>query len=55
VWAASIFASRDFAPRLLEETEDKDCFVHLGGFSGATGLEHGKALAIGVQVKIKRE
>src|SRR5712692_4333811 len=31
--------------------EDEADLVHLGGFSGAAGLEHGKALAIGVRVK----
>ncbi len=40
---------------LVQEIEDEADLVHLGGFSSAGGLQHSEALAIGVQVKIKRE
>ena len=49
---ASILAGGDFASQLIEEIEDEADLVHFGGFSGAGGLQHGKARAIRVQVEV---
>ena len=51
---ASILARGHLAAELVEEIEDESDLVHLGDFFGDAGLEHGKALAIRVQVKIAR-
>lgn len=48
-------SGRDFAVKLPEKIEDKVDLIHHGDFAAATGLEHGKAFAIGMQVKIKCE
>ena len=46
------FSGRDFAADLVEEIEDEADLVHRSGLFCARGLQHGEALAVGVQVKV---
>src|SRR5713226_3624569 len=50
--AASILAGRNFAAELVEEMEEEADLVHWRCLAGGGGLQHGKSLAVGVQVKV---
>src|SRR5713226_1865946 len=50
--AASILAGRNFAAELIEEMEEEADLVHWRCLAGGGGLQHGKSLAVGVQVKV---
>src|SRR3989304_2640339 len=49
---SSVRAGREFAAELVEEIEDEADLVHRGGLFCAWGLQHGKAFAVGVQIKV---
>src|SRR5579864_8971701 len=45
-------SGREFAAELVEEIEDEADLVHRSSLFRARGLQHGEALAVGVQVKV---
>ena len=51
-YTASILAGRDFAAELVEEIKDEADFVDRRGLASGGSLQHGKALAIRVYVKV---
>jgi hypothetical protein len=46
------FSGREFAADLVEEIEDEADLVHRSILFCAWGLQHGEALAVGVQIKV---
>src|ERR1700680_2859376 len=52
-WWTSFLSGRELVAELVKEIEDEVDLVHRGASFCVLGLQHGKALAIGVQVKIK--
>src|SRR5437870_1751760 len=57
VWPIMVtsFSRREFAADLIEEIEDEADLVHGSGLFCARGLQHGEALAVGVQVKVRAQ
>ena len=47
------FSGREFAAEFVQEIEDEADLVHRSGLFCVGGLQHGKALAVGVQVKLR--